>query len=105
MSVVALAAFLTTDSTLARRRSMYGRILLRPAYLSQSLDRPRPTNLTLTTLESQTLGCFLAGTRDRPSAFPLEQRPMGRGAPSRQPGKPGAGLLICTCSKQKELPL
>jgi hypothetical protein len=53
-------------------------------------------------------GLFL-GRNARPaervsSAAPIkEERPRGRGAPSRQPGKPAAGLPICTCGKQKEL--
>jgi hypothetical protein len=53
-------------------------------------------------------GLFLAGTRVRPSAFPLrpQLKKNAQGAveaPSRQPGKPAAGLPICTCGKQKEL--
>src|SRR5919108_6202599 len=45
---------------------------------------------------------LLLGRNARPaervsSAAPIkEERPTGRGAPSRQPGKPAAGLLICT---------
>jgi hypothetical protein len=50
----------------------------------------------------------VAGTRVRPSAFPLrpQLKKNAQGAveaPSRQPGKPAAGLPICTCGKQKEL--
>jgi hypothetical protein len=49
----------------------------------------------------------VAGTRVRPSAFPLrpQLKKNAQGAveaPSRQPGKPAAGLPICT-GKQKEL--
>jgi hypothetical protein len=43
MPAVALAAFLNRLDSYAAAPHVYGRMLLRPEYLSQNLDRPLPT--------------------------------------------------------------
>jgi hypothetical protein len=75
--------------------------------LADRLDGRPAQILDLSDSDKKPSEKIVAGTRDRPSAFPLrpQLKKNAQGAveaPSRQPGKPAAGLPICT-GKQKEL--